>query len=195
MAVASKPKVGRPSNAERAARAAAANDAGSNDGTGEQINGNDSIDPSAIGGPGSGADSGNVDGDNGNGDTGKRRRSDAGRARGPRKSAPLDLTDLKDLILMAHVGFAVAFRSPDLELAETEGEKLAAAVQKVARHYDIPDIASETKDWIGLIICCGAIYGPRISAAFMDKKMRETAAKAQDEGSNVVSMTADQVVR
>jgi hypothetical protein len=50
MAVSSKPKVGRPTNAERAARAAAANSAGPNDGLGEQINGNDSIDPAAIGG-------------------------------------------------------------------------------------------------------------------------------------------------
>jgi hypothetical protein len=96
---------------------------------------------------------------------------------------------------MAHVGLSVAFRSPDLELAETEGEKLAAAVQKVARHYDIPDIASETKDWIGLIICCGSIYGPRISAAFMEKQMHKAEAKAQDEGSNIVHMTADQAVR
>lgn len=95
---------------------------------------------------------------------------------------------------MAHVGLAVAFRSPDLELAETEGEKLAAAVQKVARHYDIPDIASETKDWIGLIICCGSIYGPRISAAFMEKKMNEQAAKAEADGSNVVHMTAEKAV-
>jgi len=95
---------------------------------------------------------------------------------------------------MVHIGLAVATRSPDMELADSEGEKLAAAIQKVARHYDIPDIASETKDWIGLIICCGSIYGPRISAAFMEKKMTEADAKAQAEGANVVHMTADRAV-
>lgn len=74
---------------------------------------------------------------------------------------------------MAHVGLAMAFRNPEIEIAESEGEKLANAITKVTRHYDLPDIASETKDWIGLIICCGSIYGPRITASFMEKKMAE----------------------
>jgi hypothetical protein len=93
---------------------------------------------------------------------------------------------------MAHVGLAMALRSPDLELADVEGERLASSLTKVLRHYDIPDIASETKDWIGLIICCGAIYGPRISAAFMEKKMKEATERAQDTGANVHHMTVAQ---
>lgn len=90
---------------------------------------------------------------------------------------------------MAHVGLAMAFRAPDLEIAETEAERLSGALQKVMRHYDIPDIASETKDWIGLIICCGSIYGPRISASFMEKKMAQATAQADADGSNVINMT------
>lgn len=88
---------------------------------------------------------------------------------------------------MAHVGLAMAFRAPDLEIHETEAEKLSAALTKVMRHYDIPDIASETKDWIGLIICCGSIYGPRISAAFMDRHTEKGTARP--DGDNVVEMT------
>ena len=62
-----------------------------------------------------------------------------------------------------------------------EGEKLAGAVQKVLRHYDLPDVASETKDWIGLIIVAGSIYGPRMAAHWAEKnapdpKTRKAAA-------------------
>lgn len=88
---------------------------------------------------------------------------------------------------MAHVGLALAFRNPDIELADSEGEKLSNAIARVLRHYDIPDIASETKDWIGLIMCCGAIYGPRISAAIMDKKKSPASRNPEDE-TNVVTL-------
>ena len=73
---------------------------------------------------------------------------------------------------MAHVAISMVFESGKkaddrlIPIDDTEGEKLAGAVQKVLRHYDLPDIASETKDWIGLIMVAGAIYGPRVAASW-----------------------------
>lgn len=93
---------------------------------------------------------------------------------------------------MAHAALGIAFRTDKLELDDTEGEKLSGAIQKVLRHYNIPDVASETKDWIGLIIVAGSIYGPRIAAASFDKKTRQQQTardEASTRGDNVLEMT------
>ncbi|MEB2589879.1 hypothetical protein SOP87_30075, partial [Bacillus cereus] len=161
---------------------------GADGGASEQINGHDSIDPGSIGAGSAGSSTGaGSDGDDSG--TGKRRtRSDAGRTRGPRKSAPLDLSDLKDIIVMAHVAMATAFRSDLLVIDDSEGDKLAGAVQKVLRHYDLPDVASETKDWIGLILACGSVYGPRVAAAWAKRNTPPAPGTPQQEDNNVVSM-------
>lgn len=88
---------------------------------------------------------------------------------------------------MAHVAMATAFRSDLLVLDDSEGEKLANAVQKVLRHYDLPDVASETKDWIGLILAAGAVYGPRVAAAWANKNAAPPPP-TRGEADNVVTM-------
>lgn len=90
--------------------------------------------------------------------------------------------------MMAHVGLSVAFGTERLQLDDSEGEKLAAAVEKVARHYDIPDVASETKDWIGLIICAGTIYGSRFAAWKMEKMAEPPPENRQSQDNKVVAM-------
>ena len=84
----------------------------------------------------------------------------------------------------------MAFSAPKLAIDEMEGEKLAGAVQKVLRHYDLPDVASETKDWIGLIIVAGSIYGPRMAAHWAEKNAPPAPRSAQEEDNNVVTLTA-----
>ena len=84
----------------------------------------------------------------------------------------------------------MAFSAPKLAIDEMEGEKLAGAVQKVLRHYDLPDVASETKDWIGLIIVAGSIYGPRMAAHWAEKNTPPAPRSAQEEDNNVVTLTA-----
>lgn len=160
---------------------------GSDDGASEQINGHDSFDPAALAGQ---SDAGSNDGDGADGSTGERKpRADRGRPRGPRKNAPLDLSDLKDIIVMVHAGIAVAFQAPTLSLDDVEGDKLAGAVQKVLRHYDLPDVASETKDWIGLIITAGAIYGPRMAAYWATKNTPPPPPTREQADNNVVTLT------
>jgi hypothetical protein len=89
---------------------------------------------------------------------------------------------------MAHAGLAMAFNAPKIEIDQMEGEKLAGAVQKVLRHYDLPDVASETKDWIGLMIVCGSIYAPRLAARWAEKNTPPPPRSAGEEDNRVVSI-------
>lgn len=67
-----------------------------------------------------------------------------------------------------------------MALAPTEAEALAVAVAGVAEHYDIAGaMAPETMAWIALVQTAGMIYGPRIFAARIRKKM---AAEQQSQG-------------
>lgn len=88
---------------------------------------------------------------------------------------------------MAHAAIALAFNAPKMTLDEIEGDKLAGAVQKVLRHYDLPDVASETKDWIGLIITAGSIYGPRMAAHWAEKNTPPPAPTRQEADNNVIN--------
>lgn len=88
---------------------------------------------------------------------------------------------------MAHAALAVAFRSDKIGIDEGEAEKLAGAIQKVARHYNIPDVASETKDWIALIIVAGTVYGPRMAASWAEKRTPPPAPTAQ-EADNLITL-------
>lgn len=83
----------------------------------------------------------------------------------------------------------MAFNSPGIIIDDIEGEKLAGAVQKVLRHYDLPDVASETKDWIGLIIVAGSIYGPRMAAHWADTRAAAPPPNAQEADNNVIGLT------
>lgn len=56
-----------------------------------------------------------------------------------------------------------------LAIDTDEAGKLAQAMQRVARHYDVPGLSQQTIDWIGLIQTVGAIYGSRIMAARMER--------------------------
>lgn len=93
---------------------------------------------------------------------------------------------------MAHVAVSAITGNDLWQLDDAEGDKLATAVQKVTRHYNIPDVASETKDWIGLIIVAGTVYGTRFAAAWADKKAPETPP-TREQSDNVVALQATTV--
>lgn len=158
---------------------------GTASGGNEQIDGVDSIDPSALGDTGTGSAGNDNNGDD-NRPEQREPRARRGRPKGSRKSAPLDLTDLKDIVVMAHSAAAIALSAPRLTIDEMEGEKLASAVQKVLRHYDLPDVASETKDWIGLMLVAGSVYGPRLASYWADKNTPPPPPSPQ-EADNMVA--------
>lgn len=89
---------------------------------------------------------------------------------------------------MAHVGIAAITGSDIWKLDDGEANNLAGAVEKVARHYNIPDVASETKDWIALIIMASTIYGPRMAARWAEKRTPPPAPAAQDADNRVIQL-------
>lgn len=91
---------------------------------------------------------------------------------------------------MAHTALAV-IAGEMWSLDDAEGEKLASAVQKVVRHYNIPDVASETKDWIGLIITAGTVYGSRFAATWADKRKPPPPPTPEQADNNVVQITGN----
>lgn len=128
--------------------------------------GDSTVDPSAIGGDATADDSGT---DSAAGGTGRRR----GRPRGARtrtKGATLDLGDFKDILLTAHAGLASMFHAETLLITDDEADRISKAIANVMRHYDVPQMAAETKDWISLILALGSVYGPRIAAAWVAGK-------------------------
>lgn len=89
--------------------------------------------------------------------------------------------------MLAHLGISRITGSEIWEIDVKEGETLAAAVQKVARHYNIPDVASETKDWIALMIVMSTIYGPRFVARHAEKRTPPPPPSAGEQD-NVVNL-------
>jgi hypothetical protein len=62
-----------------------------------------------------------------------------------------------------------------LDEEKQEHEKIARAIARVARHYDIPVLEAKTRDWLMLCKTLGIIYGSRIIA--YNLRTRGDAAK------------------
>lgn len=65
-------------------------------------------------------------------------------------------------------------KNADWDLDDDEAQKIATRAANVARHYDVPEVAQKSKDWIMFIQAMGAIYGPRIMATVYDARVRNT---------------------
>lgn len=65
-----------------------------------------------------------------------------------------------------HSGIAFLTGIPEIALDEKSDEhtKLARAVERVARHYDIPALDPITHDWLMLFKTLALIYGSRVLA-------------------------------
>lgn len=98
----------------------------------------------------------------------RKQRSDRGRPRGPRseKADKIDLGDFAQILSEIHSGIAMMVNVPELSLDENSQEhiKLARAIERVKRHYDLPNISPVAVDWFMLAKTAGLIYGSRIIA-------------------------------
>lgn len=95
----------------------------------------------------------------------KRRRGDGGTARVGRKSktsksAP-SVNAIESALTGIHALAAVALKTPELALDESESRPLAEAVAEVSKHYDIPGLSDKAIAWVGLVIVAGKLYAPR----------------------------------
>lgn len=75
---------------------------------------------------------------------------------------------------------AAIVQSPDIAIDDDEAEKLAKAIANVTRHYDVPQMAQTTIDWIMLIQAGGAIYGPRLIAWRMERASQRVKPAPQN---------------
>lgn len=134
------------------------------------------IDPASIpdldgSGGGSVAGDGSV-----SGSAPKRRgRKPGSTNRSSAKGAPLDISGLGNIILNFHMLISGITRAEELLLEKEEADKLAEAMGKVARHYNV-EVAAKTTDWINLGIVAGGVYVPR----FLAIRIRTAANKASN---------------
>jgi hypothetical protein len=76
-----------------------------------------------------------------------------------------------------HSGIALMVNVPELALDEAQEEhiKLARAIERVKRHYDLPSISPVALDWFLLLKAAFMIYGSRLIA--YNLRRRAEAAK------------------
>jgi hypothetical protein len=68
-----------------------------------------------------------------------------------------------------HVMLAGATKTPELAIAEEEGEAFMGAAGRVMRHYSV-EATQRTLDWIAFAGCAGGIYGPRAVAIALRRR-------------------------
>jgi hypothetical protein len=139
----------------------------------------------AASGPGSDGtviEPGAIAGGSDNGDQSRQRkhRSDRGAKRGPRgeKADKIDLGDFAQILSEVHSGVALMTNIPELALDETSEEhiKLARAMQRVIRHYDLPSVDAKTLDHFLLAKTLCVIYGTRLIAYNMRRRAERARA-------------------
>lgn len=130
------------------------------------VNPADGYSGAASGGDGDGAASG------------RRRRSDSGKRRGTRtRKADSETTKtLAELLYGLHYGLSVMAQAEEFGLTSEESEKLAESVTRVSQFYDVSFVSEKTAAWIGLLMCCATLYGPRM-LAFNRRVAEEKKAK------------------
>lgn len=91
--------------------------------------------------------------------------------------------------MMAHTGFAAASKTPELELEESEADRLARALSTLSSYYPGAVISPKTMAWVGVISACGAVYGTRFTAIRIRMMMEKTPSKSDMDDGKVIDMT------
>lgn len=84
--------------------------------------------------------------------------------------------DLTKLLHSLHMMGATFLSIPQLELDESEADKIAAAVARVTDLYDVPMMSEEARAWTNLAMVTGTVYGPRFLSYTLDKKPKKQNA-------------------
>lgn len=107
-------------------------------------------------------------------DSGNQKRG-RGRPKGSRNTSGTKqdketASDLGSILLGLHAMGAAFLKVEELELDEEEATKLGAAINRVNKLYGEIVLSPEQRAWLGLVMCCGTIYGPRFMAYRMRQK-------------------------
>lgn len=90
---------------------------------------------------------------------------------------------LAQVINIAHVGLAVATKTPELELENKEAETLSKSIVNVLDQFDVkPD--PRVTAFVGLITTAGTIYYPRYYL-IKERRKTEKKSKVKDATDNV----------
>lgn len=102
----------------------------------------------------------------------KRGRKSGGGSSGRRKaSSHLDITGVQAVLMSVHAGLAGAMRNEIWAISEGEAQTLAGAIIELEKQYP-SKIDPRALAWINLTGVCGAIYGTRFVALWMEAQAR-----------------------
>lgn len=114
--------------------------------------------------------------------TGKRR----GRPRGSKngttgnkgggRSASQTASNIETMLFSGHMMLAAFLKTPELALDADEAKKLSEAVSTVANLYEVPLLDEKSQAWLGLAMCGGMIYFPRVVAVMNNRKKNRPQA-------------------
>lgn len=83
-----------------------------------------------------------------------------------------------------HMGLSALTKIPEMEMEEEEAKRLASATEQVAKHYNV--VATEkTLAWIHLQMVMAQIYGSRMIAFRLRKKIEKMEKQQAEAASNV----------
>lgn len=105
--------------------------------------------------------------------TGTKRKSSKGN---------VSLDNVETLLVGLHSMLAAFTGFEDINLSQPdESEPLAKAVIEVTALYDLPVISKEAIAWVGLIMVCGKVYGPKAALIKMELDRRKEEKKESAE--------------
>jgi hypothetical protein len=80
--------------------------------------------------------------------------------------------DIATMLYLAHMAISKVIKVEELELTPDESQMLADATVRVSQQYDVKVLDPKTMAWIGLILVCAQVYGPRVVAVVNNKKSK-----------------------
>jgi hypothetical protein len=82
----------------------------------------------------------------------------------------VDLAEtLQGTLIFAHIGLAMATKTPELALSSEQATALAKATADVLSFYDT-EVPAKTMAWMNLAMCAGGIYFEKLGAVAMRKR-------------------------
>lgn len=101
----------------------------------------------------------------------RRRRSDTGTIRGPRKvrGSLAQASNLEKVMLSMHLMAATFLHVPELRIDEQESAMLTKATLDVLKAYGVPDLTEKQVAVANAFMAIGTVYGPR-AVLIMNRK-------------------------
>lgn len=93
----------------------------------------------------------------------------------PAPALQANIEGLETILLSLHGMGAAFFKTEELELDPKEAKSLAEGMAKVARHYGSGGMSEKTVDWLNLFLVLGTVYGTRVKAINIRKKIAKPA--------------------